>query len=117
VTAATRNSGFYAVRQAGRLGVGHCEDLGERGEVRRWRWSIVWKEAGIPSDHAVYIDRSDATAPFEILRSIAVVDPRDRDPTRPPPFDAHNCARCRDGDDPCVEGAAARCSNLHARND
>jgi hypothetical protein len=116
--AATRNSGFYAVRQAGHLGVGYCERTGELAGATRLRWSIVWKELGALACLATYIEWSNgATTPFEILRPIAVVDPRDRDPTRPAPFDAHNCARCRDGDDPCVEGAPARCSNLHARND
>jgi hypothetical protein len=44
-------------------------------------------------------------------------DPRDPDPSRPPPFDYHNCYRCRDGEKPCVHGNPSGCEFLHARND
>lgn len=47
------------------------------------------------------------------------IDPRDRDPSKRPPFDYHNCYRCKDGALPCVKGAGNErdCETLHARND
>jgi hypothetical protein len=44
-------------------------------------------------------------------------DPRDPDYTREGIFRYHNCARCRDGQLPCVQGAPHRCDWPRARND
>lgn len=44
-------------------------------------------------------------------------DPRDPDHTRPGIFATHNCWRCKDGDDPCVQGNPRTCEFPRARND
>lgn len=44
-------------------------------------------------------------------------DPRDPDPTKRGIFRDHNCARCGDGAQPCVQGHPHQCEYPHARND
>jgi len=49
-------------------------------------------------------------------------DPHDPRPDhemagRDPIFRYHNCARCQDGEQPCVRGNPRGCGFLHARND
>ena len=39
------------------------------------------------------------------------------DRTRSPPFDYHNCWRCKSGAQPCVNGNPNGCEYLRARND
>lgn len=48
------------------------------------------------------------------------LDPRDPDPTRPAPFNDHNCSRCKSGAQPerCPNpGNPRNCDTLYARND
>lgn len=45
------------------------------------------------------------------------IDPRDPDYSRTGVFATHNCWRCHDGKEPCVNGSPRNCENLHARND
>jgi hypothetical protein len=45
------------------------------------------------------------------------LDPRDPDHSKSPPFDYHNCYKCKDGTLPCPKGNPRLCENLHARND
>lgn len=45
------------------------------------------------------------------------VDPRDPDPSREGIFKYHNCWRCKDGQEPCVQGHPYRCEYPRARND
>ncbi len=54
-------------------------------------------------------------AAFELGQS--KIDPRDPDPSRPGIFRDHNCAYCSNGEKPCKQGGAHRCSNPQARND
>lgn len=44
-------------------------------------------------------------------------DPRDPDHRREGIFVCHNCARCSDGEKPCVHGNPNQCEFPHARND
>ena len=45
------------------------------------------------------------------------VDPRDPDYTRVGMFVLHNCARCKDGREPCITGNPRQCEYPHARDD
>ena len=52
-----------------------------------------------------------------LLHSGTKPDSRDPDYSRTGIFVHHNCWRCKDGAQPCVQGSPNRCEYPHARND